>query len=298
MDARTRPPYGWLTTTAVLLLAGACSKTDATPGGVVTSRPPSEDSSLTHSGVTGGPSSGPHGPEHNPCAKGAWGNTTPDDLFAPAGMPNVGLSETAALQVYTATLKSGARGLELYVGVCNRSDWHQCSAAMQVELSDNTEQVVATVSTSVHSGRLFRFSESPYPLSCVAPGEIGMAAVTEFPEGVALTDVASLGYRFSVFQIDVVTPVVGVRVDQVEAFEAPGGVAFRGKVINDSDAPVTDPGVSVFPINEAGRPLGYAAASAAVEILPAGDWSFETTAVTERGAGQVTFALANIAAAE
>jgi hypothetical protein len=289
MHPRTRQLLGAIATTTGLVGLSACSKSDAGSNGVSTAPTPSESGTTSNDNSSRSPG--------NPCPKGAdrpAGNDASNGLFAPPGLSNVALSETAALKVYTSTLKSGAKGLELYVGVCNQSDWYQCSPAMQVELHDDTDQVIGTVSTSVQSGRLFRISESPYPTACVAPGEFGMAAVSEFPGGLVLESVKSLGYRFSSFQFEVAVPLVGARVSQVEAFDADGGSAFRGTVTNDSDSPVTNPGVSVFPISEVGRPLGYAMTSAAAEIAPGGTWSFETSAVAERGVGQVTFAIASL----
>jgi hypothetical protein len=292
-----RTTYGPILTTSALLGFAACSKANNTPKETATSSAvTSESSPMGNSATTSSGGSSGQTPPYNPCGKsanGAPGITAPSDLFSPPGLPNVGLSETAALKVHTSTLKTGAKGLELYVGVCNGSDWFQCSPAMQVELYDATDQVIGTVSGSVQSGRLFRLSESPYPTSCVAPGELGMAAITAFPEGIVLESVKSLGYRFSTFQFEATVPLTGARVSQVEAFATSEGSAFRGTVTNDSDSPVTNPSVSVFPITEGGRPLGYATTSAVLEIPPGGNWSFETSAVAERGVGQVTFAIAN-----
>lgn len=297
MQSRTR--YGWCAGTVLVCLA-ACSKPESSSRDVPSNSTGSSELTPGSAGTRSAGTSGAGTSSANPnqhsylCPKdvASSGGTAASDLFSPSGLSNVGLDETAALEVYASTLKAGPKGLELYVAVCNQSDWYQCSGAMQVELYDDSQQVLATVSNAVQSGRLFRFTESPYPISCVAPGEVGMAAVTEFPEGFAIEDIKSLGYRFSVFQLDVAEPIEDARVSQVEAHEVAAGTAFRGTVTNDSDSPVTGPSVSVFPITESGRPLGNAQTSAVIEIPPNETWSFETSAVAERGVGQVAFALA------
>ena len=249
-------------------------------------------------GATGNDGEGPH---YDPCDKslGPSENTGSDSVqpdnarFVPPGLANVGLNETAALRVYASTLERGSSGLALYVAVCNESQRYQCSAAMQVELYDDAGQVLGTVSNAVQSGRVFNVSESPYPISCVAPGQRGMAAITDLPSEVTFEQVKSLGYRFSVFQFNEATPLATTRVSQIEPFAAGDATVFRGTVTNDATLAVKNPVVSVFPLNAVGRPLGYATTGAAEEIPPAGTWSFETSAVAERGVAHVAYALAS-----
>lgn len=239
-------------------------------------------------------SAGTDGPADTlpPCAE--WLGTEYDDArFDPPEIPNLSLDNTTAgLMLYASTLRSGPGGLELYAGICNDSDAKLCSVALQVEFYDHADALIGTASGAVQSGRLFSFPESPYPVYCVAPGQTAMAALTDLPPGLTLADLKSMGHRFPAFLIDHAMPVAAVSVGKVDVFETAAGVAFRGMVTNDSDAPMQDPQVSVFPITEAGRPLGNATSTASLEIPAGGTWTFETSVVPNAGAGQVAFASA------
>ncbi len=219
-----------------------------------------------------------------------------EDAFEPESVPNVSLDGVGGtLMVLASTLREGAEGLELYANICNAGDFPLCSAAMQVEFYDAADQLIGSTSTAVQSGRFYRFSQSPYPISCVAPGQTAMAAATNLPEGLVLDDLKSMGHRFPAFQIDDAAPLAGATVSAVDAFETAGGAAFRGTVTNDSDAPISNPTVSVFPVNDVGRPLGVATATATLQIPPGGTWSFETSVIAERGVSHWAFAAASFA---
>lgn len=307
MPARTRMTNLTLATTSMLVVLGACSKAgtsnDAVSSAepvVTESHPNSVDSaniSRTDANVSSASNNGEE-PSYDPCdttrdaseTTGSDGVAPENSRYEPPGVTHVGLNATAALRVYASTLVPSSSGLALYVGVCNQSQRYQCSAAMQVELYDEAGEVLGTVSNAVQSGRVFNVSESPYPISCVAPGQRGMAAITDLPSEVTLEQVKSLGYRFSVFQFDEAAPLASTRVTHVEPFAIGNLVAFRGTVTNDATVSLTNPVVSVFPLNTVGRPLGFATAGAAEEIPPGGTWSFETSAVAERGATHVAYA--------
>ncbi len=234
-------------------------------------------------------------PAAGPCSPRRDGGLV-EGAFEPEWLPNVSLDGVGGtLTVLASTLEEGADGLELYANICNAGDYPLCSAAMQVEFYDSADQLLGSTSTAVQSGRFYRFSESPYPISCVAPGQTAMAAATNLPEGLTLDDLTSMGHRFPAFQIDDAVPLPGATVSDVDAFETAGGAAFRGTVTNDSDAPITNPTVSVFPVNDVGRPLGVATATATLEIPPGGTWSFETSVIAERGVSQWAFAAASFA---
>jgi hypothetical protein len=212
-------------------------------------------------------------------------------LFEPAWLPNAPLdSVTGVLTLFASTLKDGPDGLELYAGICNDGEFPLCGAAIQIEFYDHADELIGTASSAVQSGRLYRFSQSPTPISCVAPGQTAMAAVTTLPEGLLLDDLKTLGHRFPAFQIDDAVLLPVVTMSDVEVFDRAPGAAFRGTLTNVADTPITDPVVSVFPVNDAGRPLGVATSGATVEIPAGGTWSFETSVVLQRGVDHLAFA--------
>ncbi len=227
---------------------------------------------------------------NGPCGQ-ALDEVPAEMLFEPPRLPNLPLDSVAGvLTLFASTLQEGADGLELYAGVCNEGESLLCGAALQVEFYGPGGEPLGTASGAVQSGHLYSFAQSPAPISCVAPGETAMAAVTNLPEGLVLADVESLGHRFPAFQIDDAVPILGLTVNDVRALEAVDGVAFQGVVANASDAPFTEPAVSVFPVNQVGRPLGVATKTTDVEIPSGGTWTFETNTVAERGVEQFAFA--------
>lgn len=250
-------------------------------------------------GVTDAPSADASntGPvvDDGPCSSGPV-TTSDASLFEPADLPNVSLDGVGgALTVYSSTLRTGPNGLELYAGICNNGDALLCSVAMQVEFYDQSDQLLGTASGAVQSGRIYEFSQSPYPISCVAPGQTAMAALTSLPEGLTIADLKSMGHRFPAFLIDDAVPIAGARVTEVEAVRTIAGAFFRGTLSNDSDVVITDPVVSVFPLNEVGRPLGNASSSAVLEIPPGGTAEFETDVVSDSGVELIAFATASFA---
>jgi hypothetical protein len=214
--------------------------------------------------------------------------------FEPPWLPNLPLdSVPGVLVLFASTLKSGSNGLELYAAVRNDGAAPLCGAAMMLELYDHSEQLIGTASGGVHSGRLYHLPDSSTTISCVAPGQTAMAMATTFPEGLVLEELSSLGHRFPAFEIDGAEPTPSATVSDLEAYATEGGTAYRGTVANTADALIRDPSVVVFPINGVGRPLGVATSTGMVEIAPGGTWSFETSAVTERGVDHVAFATAS-----
>lgn len=278
----------------LLVLLSACSKS-ASSSGDADSRPTVDATagSASASTASGGESGAGGGNSGSEPGAGGLAQDPSEKAFEPPDVPNVPLSGAGSLTLFASTLQSGATGLELYAGIRNESEVPLCSAAMQVEFYDQADQLIHTASAGVQSGRLYRFPDGSMTISCVAPGQTAMAAITDLPESLVLEELKSVGHRFPAFQIDGAVPVDWVTVSELEAFDAAGGTAFRGTVVNTSDAPLNEPAVSVFSVNGVGRPLGVATSTAVVELPPGGSWAFETNAVAERGAGQVAFAAAS-----
>jgi hypothetical protein len=124
--------------------------------------------------------------------------------------------------------------------------------------------------------------------SCVAPGDLAMAAVTDFSAAVALTDVSSIVYRCPYFALDV-EPIDGLDARSIERVRRDDGTAFTGTFVNQFDRTVSHAAVSVFPIDRLGRPLGLVSASSDQDIASGDSWHFETDAVDEPGAGAAAY---------
>ena len=294
-DSRTRGmSVSLVTATALLLVCSACSESASSSEDA--GSPPELDTSpvATDGETTANDSSNPG--VASPCGPG-WdvseGAAFIEGTFEPNWLPNIPLDgSTGALTLFASTLTSGADGPELYVALCNDGEQPLCGAAIQLEFYDHADQLIGMASSGVHSGRRYRFPDSEMTISCVAPGQTAMASAMSLPEGLTLDELKSIGHRFPAFQIDGALPLPGASVSGVEAFDAAGGTVFRGTVTNDSDAPISDPAVFVFPVNQVGRPLGAATSTAMVEIPPGGTWSFETDVVPERGVDTIAFGLA------
>jgi hypothetical protein len=61
------------------------------------------------------------------------------------------------------------------------------------------------------------------------------------------------------------------------------GTAYTGTLVNGLDVAVSNPSVTVFPVNRVGRPLGVAIGSGTVEVPPGGSWAFDTNTVSAFG---------------
>lgn len=229
------------------------------------------------------------------CSGGADpGDGTPspgdDALIVPEGLTVTALpGGNGVLDVTALTLQTGANNLELYVALKNNGDTPACHAAVSVELFDQAEQSLAAGISGLLTTHFYRLTDGSDTIAaCVGPGDVTMAAITDFPADVALEDVASIVYRCPYFALDVV-PIAGLSVTDVKSVAGDGGTAYTGALFNGFDLAVNNPSVTVFPVNRVGRPLGSAIANGSVEIMPGGDWSFATNTVDVHGAGQAAY---------
>ena len=102
----------------------------------------------------------------------------------------------------------------------------------------------------------------------MGPGDVTMAAVTDLPADLAIEDVGSVVYRCPYFALDVV-PIDGLTISEVKSVTGGAGTAYTGTLVNGLDVAVSNPSVTVFPVNRVGRPLGVATGSGTLED-PAG----------------------------
>jgi hypothetical protein len=121
-----------------------------------------------------------------------------------------------------------------------------------------------------------------------------MAALTGFPPDLTLAHLGSLKHNFPAFGVDV-SRLDGVSVSKLDVMATMGGSVYGGTFTNGLQVVVSDPTVTVFPVNRVGRPLGVATSSAVMELAPGGTWTFETTSVSDPGAGYAAFPNGSIA---
>ena len=276
------PSKCFITLTATSL-AFACSS----------SGPPSGDSA----GGNGGANTGGHRCPSASAGQSSGGTagvveqSAADALIVPVGLDVIALEGgNGVLDVIALTLRAGLSAKEVYAALRNDGDVPACSAGISVQLFDESGQSLAASITGLFSNNLYRLTDgSGTIVSCIAPGEIAMGAITDLPADLVIDGVRSVVYRTPYFALDVV-PVGGhLNVSGLKAVPTNGGTAYTGKVVNGLDFAVSGPAVTVFPVNCAGRPLGVAMGSGSDDIAPRGTWSFQTSAVDMAGVDAVAY---------
>jgi hypothetical protein len=209
-----------------------------------------------------------------------------EPLFVPEGLENTELNGDGGLELIAFTLEARAAGLSLFAAVRNDGDTPACDPGMMTHFIDRSEQLVASAGARLYGGRLYRASSEPNVLvSCIDPGQIGMAASTDLPESVVLEELGRLQHTFPAFTLPQLAAVEGdLTVGDVEATRSDAGNVYSGTLQNGLDIPINEPHVAIFPLSRVGRPLDMATSSASIAIPPGGSWRFETTSVAEAGA--------------
>ena len=215
---------------------------------------------------------------------GERARVVPRDLTVTALPGGTGVLELSAL-----TLLEGARGIELYAAVTNAGDRAACSAALSVELFDEAERSLSAGVGGLLTQQLYRVTDGSQSVAaCIGRGEVGMASITDWSTEVALDGVRHVVYRCPYFALDV-EPIDGIEIDELRSVAGNGETAYSGTLVNRLDVPVSNPSVTVFPINRAGRPLGAAVASEAIDVAPGESWRFETSSLDTAGVDQRAF---------
>jgi hypothetical protein len=208
----------------------------------------------------------------------------PVDLKVAERPGGCGVLEATAL-----TLKSGATGIELYAALRNAGGSLACSAAFSVELFDSSEQSVAAGVGGLLMKRFYRLGDgSGGKAACLAPGDVTLIALRDLSPDVTPEQVSRVEYWCNFWALDVV-PFGELEVSEVASVASSEGATFTGVLINGLDEPLPAPAVAVFPLTQDGRPLGVALAEDSEALPPGGRWSFETNAVSERGATVAAF---------
>jgi hypothetical protein len=218
-----------------------------------------------------------------------------DLLFVPEGLPNKLRDEQlGTIALVALTLVQGATGPELYVAVRNDGQMPACEAGMMTSFYDKADQHLTDTSAVLRSARYYRLQPGVV-LSCIDPGEIGMAAAMELPDSLVIGELGYLEHRFPLFTVDGIERIDGdLTVSGVEVVTMAAGSAYTGTFTNGLDATVSNPSVTIFPVNRVGRPLGMVRADATMDIPPGGSWSFQTSPVGDLGAGYVAYPGASI----
>jgi hypothetical protein len=218
-------------------------------------------------------------------------------LIIPEGLTVSALAGgNGVLDVVALTLRKGPHGTELYAALKNDGDAPACHAGFSVELFDKSEQSLTAGISGLLTQHFYRLTDGSDAIAaCVGPGDVTMAAVTDLPTDIAIEDVGYVVYRCPYFALDV-ERIDGLTINHMKSRTVSKGTAYTGTLINGLDVAVSNPAVTVFPVNRVGRPLGVAIGGGTVEIPPGGSWAFETDTVGAPGVDFVAYpagALAN-----
>jgi len=226
---------------------------------------------------------------------GSAGRTQPgDDLaFVPEALPTMERNAEGGLTLVALTLVPGPRGPELYAAVRNEGESPACQAGMTVDFKDDEGQVVATAAGILVSGRFYRLEGGAgVVISCVAPEQVAMTAMTAPADRFVIDGLGSLEYAFPAHTVADIVPVAGLSVSEVQSVMTASGNAFMGTVSNDFSETLSAPKVTLFPLNRVGRPLGVATSNAIVDLAAGDSASFQTPSFNRTGAGYAAFATA------
>jgi hypothetical protein len=221
---------------------------------------------------------------------GSGGEAGSDALVVPEGLTIMPLAGgNGVLDLIALTLRKGPSNTELYAAMRNDGDVPACDPGLSVELFDKTQQSLATGISALLTKHFYRLTDGSGTIaSCVGPGDVAMAAVTDLSSDIVIDDVGYVVYRCPYFALDV-APVDGLSVSQVQSVTNSAGTAYAGTLLNGFDAAVSNPAVTVFPVNHVGRPLGVATGSGTADIPPGDTWAFETNTVDDPGVDYVAY---------
>jgi len=218
------------------------------------------------------------------CGKGGAGGGE-ELAFVPEGLPSIEApGEEGGLVLVASTLMQGADGLELYVAVRNDGDAPACEIGAMTSFIGADEQVIETVGLPLQAGHLYEYSGAV--LNCLPPGEIGMGAALDLPDTIVLEELTGLEHRFPAFEVAGIIALNAFKVDDVEVVSGACGSKYTGVLTNQFERGIIPASITIFPVNEVGRPFG--AATATTEGISAGEgWAFETSSVPNPGSDYV-----------
>lgn len=222
------------------------------------------------------------------------GQVGDDLLFVPDGLPNTNINgQDEGLTLLASTLVLEPDGPAFYVAVRNDLDTPLCQPGMTTDFYDKAGQKLTSAASVVQTDRWYGLGDGTV-IACLSPGQIGMAAATHIPNLPDLEELGYLKHLFPTFIVQGITPVEGLTLADVKVVATEAGHAFAGKLVNGLGVTVSAAAVTIFPVNRAGRPLGAATSTAAMDIPAGGSWSFETDTVADLGVNYLAFPSASI----
>jgi hypothetical protein len=225
---------------------------------------------------------------------GTAGEADNDLTSVPEGLSNTLLDGevVGGLTLIAFTLIQGAAGAELYTAVRNDGQTPSCEAGITTYFLDKSGQVVTTVGSVFETGRFYRVSGGAI-IRCIDPGQIAMAGSTGLPAEIVIADLGSLQHAFPAFTVDDIVPIDALSVSNVQVVKTVAGSAYTGMLNSELGAAASDPSVTIFPLNRAGRPLDMIRTST-TSVLPAGSsWLFQTDTVQTVGVDFAAYASYN-----
>lgn len=245
------------------------------------------------SGGSGGAAGAPTGNSGGGAATAGAAGTTPSGdagaapetnaLVDPEGLDVIPhAAGCGTLQLQAVTLRQGPQNLEMYVALQNVGDSAVCSPSFSANLFNASEEQVGTSVGGLLVRGFFRLKDSGDPAACLAPRDVTMGALTDFPPEVTLSDVVRAEYFCSLWRFEA-DPAGDLDVTGVKAVTSDQGVSYTGTLVNGLDIPLLVPGVSIFSIDDDGRPLGVANARGSAEVPPGTSWDFETDTLADGG---------------
>jgi hypothetical protein len=229
-------------------------------------------------------------------APGGDSGSGDDTLIFPAGL-DVSLEPGGAgvLDLIALTLRQGSDGLELYAALKNDGDVPACDAALKVQLYDKANQPLGNWISGLRTKHFYLYTlpdGSTTIAACASPGDVTMTQIATMASDIAAADVGQVVYYYSYFALDAV-PIDGPTVTQVNSQTSSAGIVYTGTLVNQLDTAVSNPSVTIFPLNRAGRPLGAASGGDASQVPPGGTWTFRTTTVDAPGVDYAAYPAAS-----
>jgi hypothetical protein len=225
-------------------------------------------------------------------ATSGTGGAGDDALIVPTSVQVSALpGGTGSLDLIALTIRQGPTNAELYAALKNDGDMYACDAGLTINLYDTDQQPITGGIGALLTQHVYQRTDGSGTLAaCAGPGDVVMAAITDLPSPVTVSDVGYAVYHCTYFVLDVV-PVAGFSVNQVQTVKVVAGTAYTGALVNGLDVVVNNPAVTIFPLNSVGRPLGAATATGtSTDLIPAGSsWPFETGLVDTPGVSYAAY---------
>jgi hypothetical protein len=237
----------------------------------------------------------PHGDGGSGNSGGMAGNSGASQAFVPKTVSFTELTDAdQGVNVVAATLTQGPLGLEFYGSLRNDGETAACSGAIGIELFDAADQTLGAFNGGLFGAQIYRINGLDQAVGCIDPHQVGMAGIVNIDESLTLDQVASVVYRFTYFNAeffeDGLTALDSFTVTDLELVEEGANqVVFSGALANSLDALVKDPSVTIFQVNDVGRPLGMVSVSRTEDLTPGTTWNFRTSSIDGAVESQFAF---------